>query len=42
MKDGRKFEEQNPDKSMTSLVYVKDFVDNLIEEQRRKTDITFS
>jgi len=42
VKEGQRFEEQNPDKSMTNLRYVKDFVDNLIEEQRRKKDITFS
>jgi len=42
VKEGQKFEEEYPDKKMTNLRYVKDFVDNLIEEQRRKKDITFS
>ena len=40
--EGQEFEEENPGKTMTNLRHVKDFVDNLIEEQRRKKDATLS
>ena len=37
VRTGRDYEAENPDKSMTDLKYVKNFVDLLIDEQNRRS-----
>ncbi len=37
VRTGRDYEVENPDKSMTDLKYVKNFVDLLIDEENRRS-----
>ena len=37
VRTGRDYEAENPDKSMTDLKYVKNFVDLLIDEENRRS-----